>query len=629
VAGNVQTTLRSLTQYLGRLVVPPAPAAPLEVRRVQLKLLRKKISPVRALVALPFATLLWIVFYLHTRSPGALIWAGLVSAVALYSYMEWKRLDRLGPIPDERMARELEVRTRRIMRHIFMHGVAWGLTPWLLSPHADIAYRAWLTAYLIGALSTGAVMLSTHRQAVAAFCLPLGAGLVTSHMWYGGVGWALAAALILHLAVCLRWTSQQSDQLVESLTVRFEKEELARRLTQQVALVEAANREKSRFFAAASHDLRQPLHAISLFTAVLERTRFDDDTTDTVGRLAHSVRILSDSLDSMLDVAKLDAGAVEPQPRPMPVHDLFLALHTTYGARAADKGLQLRLRAPGDLLVLSDAQLLERLLGNLIDNAVKYTRHGGVVVAARTGRWRGHPGQVCFDVVDTGIGIPEEHQQRVFDEFYQVDNPQRDRSFGLGIGLSIVKRLSGLLGHPVTLRSRLRRGTRFQVLVPHAQEFAAAGIFGSEALLSPVRKLPAHVLVVDDEADNRQALAALLSSHGCKVTGAGDVDEAEQLLSRLAVDMVLADFRLPGPRNGLDFLLQLRAEHPRLRMLLVTGETAPDRIAEIRESGVPCLYKPVRAQQLLAALASGAHDEPRGRVLAAVQGEQSGAGRNH
>lgn len=615
----MQTSFDAFTQNLDRLLGTPARPSSLQVRRVQLRLLRKKISPLRALVAVPFATLLWVIFYLHTGSLTVLLWAGLVCATAVFSYLEWKRLDRRGPIPDELLAHELQIRTHHIMRHIFLHGVAWGLAPWLLGPGADIAYRAWLTAYLIAALSTGAAMLSTHRQAVAAYCLPLGAGLASYYLWLGGVGWVLAAALLLHLAVCLRWTFQQSDQLVDSLTARFEKEELARRLTQQVDLVEAANREKSRFFAAASHDLRQPMHAISLFTAVLERTRFDPPTSETVARLAHSVRILSDSLDSMLDVSRLDAGAVQAQPRALAVHELFLSLHTTYSARAAEKGLQLRLRAPGDLTVISDPKLLERLLGNLIDNAIKYTREGGVLVAARAGAWRRHPGQVCFEVIDTGIGIAPEHQQRVFDEFYQVDNPQRDRSFGLGIGLSIVRRLSGLLAHPVLLESRPQHGTRFRVFAPNACPAARATVFGQPPSLPNEQPLPRNILVLDDEEDNRHAMAALLTSYGCRVSGAGTAAEAQDMLAQHHFDMVIADYRLPGARSGLDFLLALREKAPALSTLLVTGETAADRIAEIKASGLPCLYKPVRAQHLMAALAANfppAHARPQGEQTA-------------
>lgn len=306
----------------------------------------------------------------------------------------------------------------------------------------------------------------------------------------------------------------------------------------------------------------------------------------------------------MLDVSRLDAGAVQPVVAPVGVHALFTSLQNMFTGRAEEKGLQLRFRAPGELAVRSDMLLLERLLANLVDNAIKYTHAGGVLVAARAGAAAGRAGCVRFDVVDTGIGIAAEHQQAVFDEFYQLGNPQRDRRFGLGIGLSIVRRLSGLLAHPVALRSRPGRGSRFQAWVPQSgagEVLAGAG--AQPASLPEAHRLPRHVLVVDDEADSRAATATLLAVHGCRVSAAGDLAQAQRLLQGEDVDAVIADFRLPGERSGLDFLVALRAAAPRLRLLLVTGETAPQRIAMIQASGLPCLFKPVQAALLLQALA--------------------------
>nr|WP_227494484.1 hybrid sensor histidine kinase/response regulator [Ramlibacter pallidus] len=405
--------------------------------------------------------------------------------------------------------------------------------------------------------------------------------------------------------MALDWIRQQQALLQQSLVVRFEKEDLARRLEQQVELVREANREKTRFFASASHDLRQPLHAISLFTSTLQRTALPADGVETVEQLAQSVQALSHSLETMLDVSRLDAGAVQPRLRSVGVHALFVSLQNTFAGRAEEKGLHLRLRSPGDLHVASDPLLLERLVGNLVDNAIKYTHAGGVLVAARAADVSGRAGHIRIDVVDTGQGIPAEEHRRVFEEFYQVGNPQRDRGSGLGIGLSIVKRLSELLAHPVRLQSRPGRGTRVQVWVPQAHAAPSArseGDAAAETVAAPA--LPAHVLVLDDEAASRQAMAALLASHGCRVSTAGGIAEAEALLHGARFDAAIVDYRLPGARNGLDYLLDLREQSPRLRTLLVTGETAPRRMAAIHASGVPFLHKPVRAQQLLEALAS-------------------------
>ena len=582
----------------------PRATAPLAVQHIQLALLLQKTGPVRILSPIPFATPLAILFYLNGTSGLPLVWLGLFYIVVFSTYVQRRKLEAHGPVRDHELARILRGR----VRDIFLLGTMWGLAPWLLSAHQSVEPLLLISLFIMGAISLGSAIVSTHRQTIAAFSIPAAAGMISACVWHGGlVGYVLAFCMTLFLVMTLKWTFQQADLLEESLTVRFEKEDLARRLAQQVELVENANREKSRFLASASHDLRQPLQAISLFTSVLERSRFDEESAQTIARLGHSVRMLNQSLDTMLDISRLDAGAVQPNLEPLRVHELFVSLNHTFSGRAQEKDLQIRFRAPGDLLVVSDAQLLTRLLGNLIDNAIKYTRTGGVLVAARSGAPAGRAGRVCFEVVDTGIGIASEHQQRVFDEFYQLANPQRDRASGLGIGLSIVKRLSSLLDHPIALSSKPQRGTRFRVWVkePSVGTHGASKPVDTDLLPTEQaeKNLPRHVLVIDDEPDSREAMAMLLSACGCTVYSASNVKQAQHLLQVNPIDAVVSDFRLPGESNGLDYLVALRRTSPHLRTLLVTGETAPQQISDIRTSGVPFLHKPVRANQLLDALA--------------------------
>lgn len=573
--------------------VVPLPAA---VQRVQLDLLLQKIGIVRLLSPIPFALPLALVFYARWRSPWALVWLALFVAVSTGAYLYRRQLERRMPIADAELGQAL----RGCRRGIFLLGAMWGLAPWMLDAHGDFAYLLLTSTFVVASIALGSMLAASHQQTIAA-----GAGLVAAWAWFGGVmGWTLAACTALFVLAALDWIRQQAAQMEQSLRVRFEKEHLAQRLAQQVQLVENANREKTRFFASASHDLRQPLHAISLFTSALERMRLDPAGAETVARLAHSVQALSHSLDTMLDVSRLDAGAVQPRLSAVRVHALFLSLQNTFGMRAQEKGLHLRLRAPGDLMVLSDPLLLGRLLGNLVDNAIKYTHAGGVLVAARRSPPTGPIARVRFEVIDTGLGIPQEHQQHVFEEFYQVGNPQRARRAGLGIGLSIVKRLSALLAHPVEMRSRPQRGTRFRVWVPPA----GAGEFAGAEPVPPAQGdastpgLLRQVLVLDDDEDSLHATAALLALHGCAVFTATHAQEADDLLLREAIDAVVADFRLPGERTGLDVLLALRNAAPHLRAVLITGETAPDRVAAIVASGIPFLHKPVGANQLLHAL---------------------------
>lgn len=561
---------------------------PLAVQRTQLELLLRKTGTFRLLSAIPFASVLALVFYARWGSELALAWLALMVVASVSSHLRRRALQRRGAIADE----EVPLALRRQERDVVLLGVVWGLAPWMLDPHGDLAYLLLTVVFVVATIALGSMLAVTHRQTI-----PAAVGLMTACAWFGGaMGWMLAAGTGLFLLMVLDWIRQQAQALQESLVVRFEKEELAARL-------EAADREKTRFFAAASHDLRQPLHAVSLFTSALARTQLDAEGGRILGHLAHSVDALSRSLDTMLDVSRLDAGSVQPRIARVGVHGLLRSILNNFGGRAEEKGLQLRVRAPGGIAVHSDALLLERLLANLVDNAIKYTQAGGVVVAARVGAAAGREGYVRFDIVDTGIGIPSEHRQRVFEEFFQVGNPQRDRRAGLGLGLSIVRRLSELLAHPVTLGPRRAGGTRFQVWVPLADAATpAVDATRGAVLAAPDLQLPARMLVVDDEADSREALATLLASHGCAVRTAADLDEADAMLQEQLPDAVIADYRLPGERSGLDFLQALRVRAPQLQLLLVTGETAPQRIAAIEASGVPCLIKPVRAHDLLEAL---------------------------
>lgn len=570
------------------------------VRRAQLELLLRKFSLAASIAAALYAFALWLLFYLLGPSPKVLLWAVLVHGVQVLRYRHTRRLLARGPVPDAELGPEL----RRQTQLLWLLGGAWSLAPWLLMRHGDTASMALMAVFIVGMVSSAAAVLSSHRQTVSAFVVPAMAGLVLALAWSGGlIGWIMALALAQYSSTLIKWTAQQADLLVDALQARFDNEDLARRLAEQVERVEAGSREKTRFLASASHDLRQPLHAVSLFTAVLEHALAQGPQHETVARLGHSVRMLGTSLDSMLDVSRLDAGAVQPRIETLGVHALFVSLQNTYGGRAQEKGLRLRIRAPGDLHVASDRLLLERLLGNLLDNAIKYTEQGGVLVAARRARLDDGAEAVRFEIVDTGIGIAAEQHGQVFEEFYQVGNPQRDRAQGLGLGLSIVRRLSALLQHPVRLRSKPGRGTRFGVLVRAVPPVALPDAMAPQRPRGAAQ-LPAHALVLDDEAVSAMAMASWLSAQGCQVRVAADVPAARLVLQQHPeISTVVADFRLPGSESGLDFLVQVRRSLPAMRCLLVTGETAPERIAAIRASGLPCLFKPVQPERLVEALA--------------------------
>lgn len=488
------------------------------------------------------------------------------------------------------------------------HGAVWGLVPWLFMPPHDFL-TSLLTALLLIMLCAGGLhSVVPSWRAVLAFVLPIMLSLIVALLVHAEEArdFFLALCAGLYLLMALRTGRQHHLLLTDSLLARFENQALTEQLAEQVRVAQLASDEKTRFLAAASHDLRQPVHAIGLFGAVLEHDLRAHPLHANAERLMRAVDALGHSLDTMLDVSHLDAGLVEPAIAATPLNPILQALGQVFAGKAEERSLQLRVRAT-PLWVRTDAELLQRMLANLVENGLKYTSDGGVLVLARA---RGM--QVWIDVVDTGIGIAPEHREQVFAEFYQIGNPGRDRSHGLGMGLSIVRRLSRLLGHPVSLHSRPGYGSRFRIVLPVAPigpEPARRRDPGS-LLAPPSDAAPAtRVLLVEDEDDIAHAMAALLHAHGMTLTHATEPGQAEQFMAEAReagrpFEAVICDLRLAGGASGLTLALQLRSQGGiAVPTLLITGETAPEPLQRVREAGLPVLFKPVAAQALLEALA--------------------------
>jgi signal transduction histidine kinase/CheY-like chemotaxis protein len=359
--------------------------------------------------------------------------------------------------------------------------------------------------------------------------------------------------------------------------------------------LEVANRHKSHLIASASHDLRQPLHALNLFVA---RLRDEPDAAERgrlVGRIDAAVGSMNELFGSLLDMTRLDAGIVEPSPSRIPVQRLLDRIETTFGEAARRKGLGLRL-VPSRAWVASDPILLERILLNLVANAVRYTERGGVVVGCR------HRGAMLrIDVCDTGPGIPADQRQRIFAEFYQLERSGAAQREGLGLGLAIVDRLCHLLGHRVEVGSHLGRGSRFSVTVPLAvrPEAESGEPAPAPPLIDPARGK--RIVVIDDDALVRDGMRGILQGWGCEVETAASGAAA---LARLAADgarpdLIISDSRLADGEAGVDAIERLRAAAGvPIPALVITGDTAPERLREASAAGFPLLHKPVSPMAL-------------------------------
>lgn len=535
-------------------------------------------------------------FYLQTGQTAVLVWAALLQATQLYRFVGNQRY-----IKTPLLERDPQRSARWHCNALTFNALAWGAAPWLFFPTDNAPLTALMALVLLGVSSGSMASLAPYRPALFRFILPLLFGLAAALLWQRDVThFFLALCTLAYLYVTLRFGVQQNRLLTEALRARYEKEDLAQRLAEQVRMVERASLEKTRFFASASHDLRQPLHSLGLFgSAILARLATTPDEP-----LARNMMLCVDALEtsfsSMLDVSKLDAGVVEVKTEPVALAEIFRRLQVSLGRQAESQGLALRFR-PGCKWVFADAALLERMLGNLVHNALKFTQTGGVAVLART---RGQA--ISVEVWDSGRGIEKKEVPRIFDEFYQVGNLERDRSKGLGMGLAIVRRIARLMDVQMQVRSRPGRGTVFRLLLPRAAAHTEKTLLDAGEGIKAASPLAGlRVLVVDDEETVRTSTAAALRLYGLEVDVADSLLQARELAARPdhRLDALITDFRLRNEEDGIRVAAELRALLGwKLPVLLVTGDTAPERVRQAQQSGLRVLYKPVKAHDLVQAL---------------------------
>lgn len=433
----------------------------------------------------------------------------------------------------------------------------------------------------------------------------------------------LAAAALIYVLPTARNLSKMID---ESLTNRFRNLELIEQLQVQKELAErsrddansartfaeeasanaesarleavAANQAKSRFLAAASHDLRQPLHALGLFAAAARNHLATGQGQHILNKIESSIGSMEIMFDALLDISRLDAGVLKPNVKPFVLNDLLIRLASEYTPRAQAKGLRLRIR-PCSHAVLSDPALLERVLRNYLANAIRYTQNGGILLACRARK-----NTVNIEVWDTGDGIASSNFKEIYQEFYQIGNAERNKANGLGLGLAIVKRISELLSHPISLSSRVQRGSKFAIEVLTAQTGTNTMDDYQSQPPNDAVLVGAVVLVIDDELNVLEAIDIVLKQWGCHVIMARSASEALAVLGPLGTtpDVILSDYRLRGQETGQDAIRAVQREFGQSPAALITGDTAPDRLHEAAESGYTLLHKPLNPRQLKAAL---------------------------
>jgi signal transduction histidine kinase/ActR/RegA family two-component response regulator len=477
----------------------------------------------------------------------------------------------------------------RFVFFAFLSGLTWGLASiiFFLPDHLQLFN---ILTLIIIAMSVGSLAaLSAFPTAYYVFVIPAMAPMVWRYLSINSQDYSIFGVLLLVFLFALFSFSRVNYKMLRgSVVLRFENMGLINQLMEQKEKAEQANISKTKFLAAASHDLRQPLHAIGLFLGALIDKVERQDQKNIVEKIQKSSNALNDLLDSLLDVSKLDAGVIKAQSVEFSLNELFQSIKNEFESCANEKNIRLKFVSTR-LCVNTDVRILDRILRNLISNAIRYTNRGGVVVGCR--HINGH---ILLAVYDSGPGIEADNIDIIFQEFYQLNNPERDRSKGLGLGLAIVKRMSKLLGFSLSVVSEPGRGSMFGVLIPD-ELISISNSVGGVTTTAPVFFDHKTVLVIDDEIEIRESLTALLLSWHCTVISATSGDQAVTALENKKPDIVLADYRLRNNETGNDAIVKVQLLFPDevIPALIITGDTAPDRIIEANTGGYDILHKPV------------------------------------
>ncbi|MBN8509666.1 MAG: hybrid sensor histidine kinase/response regulator [Burkholderiales bacterium] len=535
---------------------------------------------------------------------------GVLLGLRLAHYLRFRR----HPDADEATLHEWR-RSWKVL--VLAQASMWALAVWLFWDLGTPYHRTGLMLVIFSLGLASVQLLATQQKLYIAFVcvllLPAMARIAsdTDYPWH----WQLAGILGLQFVALLVMGRVQRSALDQMIELKARTEQLAAQLAVEKAEADAARREaeaasraKTQFFAAASHDLRQPLHAMGLFAEALRQRTHDAEVASLVNSINESVDALEGLFGELLDITRIDTGGVDVNPAPVAMRELFARLKLHFEPTAFEKGLALSFHGAARV-AHADPVLLERILRNLVSNAIRYTDDGGVLVACRPRRSdRGEP-QLLLQVWDSGIGISSDSLPHIFDEFYQVASQrplQAHQRKGLGLGLAIVARLARLMDSEVTVRSRVGRGTVFSFTVPAGRAVRALEAPAAAPRLPLGLTLQGRgLVVVEDEAAVRDGLVVLLKAWGASVLAFESLDAVQAWLAGApaeAPDLLLVDYRLPQGRTGLDALALLRAHWPQRQLpgIVITGSTIGGHEAEAAEHDFHLLIKPVLPAKLRA-----------------------------
>jgi two-component system, sensor histidine kinase len=554
----------------------------------------------------------------------ALVWGACFTVLMLATVSTWALIGQHLASMD---ARDL---WHRVI--VIAHGLMWAVPPFVFFEPAQPLVSMFMLCMVCGMSAAGVPIFGTRPALYAMIFVPpfvaqMGVfgchGLQTGDAFHGLLG----AAMLLLLTVNLIFSRFTWGTLNRSIVLAYENQELVQQLSASTKAAQDANTAKTKFLAAASHDLRQPVHALNLFVEVLSGTELDEKQTTMVQHIRSASQASREMLNTLLDYSRIEAGVMTPKPRPTSIAPMLRALEDEFGPQADGRKLVYRTRDT-DCVAMCDPTMTALILRNFVSNALRYTHEGGILVCARR---RGV--QVIVQVMDTGVGIAREHWDEVFKEFRQLGNEERDRQKGLGLGLAIAKGLAHSMGARIELSSRLGHGSVFTLCLPlvdveggtvtavSGNQFDHSGVatrsggwmitdLAASPAASPVKASASlqgkKVLVVDDENAVRLSMKVLLQSWECHVRVAEGMEEVQEMLAEegFTLDLLITDYRLREGVTGGDIITAVREKlrtsgSEILPAIIITGDTAPERIREASSyEATTLLHKPVSAATL-------------------------------
>jgi len=546
-------------------------------------------EPMVVLVLPLFAGLLCYGLWDSVEKPQLIMWESAVVFLSILRYFLYRAYLSLNP---KKLALPWAY-YHTILSFIF--GLAWVIPSYFFLEQMTEAGRSlWFIANL-GNFIASAPLLSYWYPSFFAYISPY-VLLITPMIYFFNIPEYQAFAFLILIttifsSILLYYTHYF---LLDSISIRFQNLKLIEQLKIEKNTAEQADQTKTRFLATASHDLRQPLYALSLYSNLLKQKLDTDPQYKLMSHLQQAELALNKLLDALLDVSKFDAGQISVKKQSVDCLAFMQQLSIEFLPQFEHKNLDFRVRLTAAHLD-TDPVLLARVLRNLLKNALRYTAQGRVLFCARQRKK-----YIEFQIWDTGAGIAASEQKNIFEDFVQLHNAERQQQQGLGLGLAIVQRIAKLLAYPLQLKSQLNQGSVFSIQVPRSQQKPKSTAYPSQHK-PPIQQLNLHILLIEDQREVLLATKLLLENWGCAVTTATDFEQIKTLLNAdlTQPDVIISDYRLAPPTTGVEVINCIRQFYKHnIAALIITGDTATDQLNILTESQIPILHKPVQLIRL-------------------------------